>query len=172
MHWPSVLASANPLCEGQRFMRPSRKDAGRSPGPAHQVDLRMRSRSAYRRFPAPPRRPWQNEISSCTASSSDPGAFHSLRNRWFARLAAGGRWIRTTGTWRYVRQFVEANQRNLRTLPVIKPGFSNCKCANLILPPHGQRHDRHPVRELIRERIVYPTSTRMREPRWPGAPRQ
>src|SRR5215831_1642749 len=29
MHWPSILASANPLCEGQRFMRPSRKDAGR-----------------------------------------------------------------------------------------------------------------------------------------------
>jgi hypothetical protein len=29
MHWPSVLASANPLREGQRFVRPSRKDAGR-----------------------------------------------------------------------------------------------------------------------------------------------
>jgi hypothetical protein len=28
-HWPSVLASANPLCKGQRFARPSRKDAGR-----------------------------------------------------------------------------------------------------------------------------------------------
>src|SRR6516165_10054355 len=29
MHWPSVLASANPLRKGQRFVRPSRKDAGR-----------------------------------------------------------------------------------------------------------------------------------------------
>jgi hypothetical protein len=29
MHWPSVLASANPLRERQRFVRPSRKDAGR-----------------------------------------------------------------------------------------------------------------------------------------------
>ena len=29
MHWLSVLASANPLREGQRFVRPSRKDAGR-----------------------------------------------------------------------------------------------------------------------------------------------
>jgi hypothetical protein len=29
MHWPCVLASANPLREGQRFVRPSRKDAGR-----------------------------------------------------------------------------------------------------------------------------------------------
>jgi hypothetical protein len=29
MHWPSVLASANPLREGQRFVRPSREDAGR-----------------------------------------------------------------------------------------------------------------------------------------------
>jgi hypothetical protein len=29
MQWPSVLASANPLREGHRFMRPSRKDAGR-----------------------------------------------------------------------------------------------------------------------------------------------
>jgi hypothetical protein len=28
MHWRSVLASANPLREGQRFLRPSRKDAG------------------------------------------------------------------------------------------------------------------------------------------------
>src|SRR5215467_12863474 len=28
MYWPSVLASANPLREGQRFVRPSRKDAG------------------------------------------------------------------------------------------------------------------------------------------------
>jgi hypothetical protein len=28
MHWPSVPASANPLREGQRFVRPSRKDAG------------------------------------------------------------------------------------------------------------------------------------------------
>jgi len=28
MHWPSVLASANPLREGQRFVRPFRKDAG------------------------------------------------------------------------------------------------------------------------------------------------
>jgi hypothetical protein len=28
MHWPSFLASANPR-KGQRFMRPSRKDAGR-----------------------------------------------------------------------------------------------------------------------------------------------
>src|SRR5438105_3645591 len=30
--------------------------------------------------------------------------------------------------------------------------------------------DRHRVRELIREWIVYPSSTRMREPRRPGAP--
>ena len=29
MHWPSVLASANPLRKGQRLVRPSRKDAGR-----------------------------------------------------------------------------------------------------------------------------------------------
>src|SRR5215831_1758835 len=29
MHWPSVLASANPLREGQRFVRPFRKNAGR-----------------------------------------------------------------------------------------------------------------------------------------------
>jgi len=29
MHWPSVLASANPLRKGQRFVRPSRKDTGR-----------------------------------------------------------------------------------------------------------------------------------------------
>jgi hypothetical protein len=29
MHWSSVLASANPLREGRRFVRPSRKDAGR-----------------------------------------------------------------------------------------------------------------------------------------------
>jgi hypothetical protein len=29
MHWPSVLASANRLREGQRFVRPFRKDAGR-----------------------------------------------------------------------------------------------------------------------------------------------
>jgi hypothetical protein len=29
MHWPSVLTSANPLRKGQRFVRPSRKDAGR-----------------------------------------------------------------------------------------------------------------------------------------------
>src|SRR6516225_8145597 len=29
MHRPSVLASANPLRKGQRFVRPSRKDAGR-----------------------------------------------------------------------------------------------------------------------------------------------
>jgi len=29
MHWLSVLASPNPLREGQRFARPSRKDAGR-----------------------------------------------------------------------------------------------------------------------------------------------
>jgi len=35
MHWPSVLASANPLREGQRFVRPSRKDAGR-----HRCSLR------------------------------------------------------------------------------------------------------------------------------------
>jgi len=28
-HWPSVLASANPLRKGQRFVRPSHKDAGR-----------------------------------------------------------------------------------------------------------------------------------------------
>src|SRR5215469_9772255 len=28
-YWPSVLASANPLREGQGFVRPSRKDAGR-----------------------------------------------------------------------------------------------------------------------------------------------
>jgi hypothetical protein len=30
MHWPSVLASGNPLGKGQRFVRPSRKDAGRN----------------------------------------------------------------------------------------------------------------------------------------------
>jgi hypothetical protein len=29
MHWPFVLASANLLREGQRFVRPSRKDTGR-----------------------------------------------------------------------------------------------------------------------------------------------
>src|SRR5215468_2197039 len=29
MHWPSVLASADPLRKGQRFVRPSREDAGR-----------------------------------------------------------------------------------------------------------------------------------------------
>jgi hypothetical protein len=29
MYWPSILASANPLGEGHRFVRPSRKDAGR-----------------------------------------------------------------------------------------------------------------------------------------------
>src|SRR5262249_54187401 len=29
MHWLSVRASANPLREGRRFVRPSRKDAGR-----------------------------------------------------------------------------------------------------------------------------------------------
>ena len=29
MHWPSVLASANPLRKGQRLVRPSREDAGR-----------------------------------------------------------------------------------------------------------------------------------------------
>jgi len=31
-------------------------------------------------------------------SSSDPGASHRLRNRWFARLPAGGRRIRTFGS--------------------------------------------------------------------------
>jgi hypothetical protein len=30
MHLPPVLASANPLRKGQRFVRPSRKDAGRN----------------------------------------------------------------------------------------------------------------------------------------------
>src|SRR5690348_14474182 len=29
MHWPFVLASVNLLREGQRFVRPSRKDTGR-----------------------------------------------------------------------------------------------------------------------------------------------
>ena len=29
MHWPSMLASANPLREGQRFVRPFCKDASR-----------------------------------------------------------------------------------------------------------------------------------------------
>jgi hypothetical protein len=29
MHWSSLLASANPLRKGRRFLRPSRKDAGR-----------------------------------------------------------------------------------------------------------------------------------------------
>ena len=28
-HWSSLVASANPLRKGQRFMRPSREDAGR-----------------------------------------------------------------------------------------------------------------------------------------------
>jgi hypothetical protein len=32
MYWRSVLASANPLCEGRRFVRPFRKDAGRHVG--------------------------------------------------------------------------------------------------------------------------------------------
>ena len=29
MYWPSVLPSTNPLREDRRFVRPSRKDAGR-----------------------------------------------------------------------------------------------------------------------------------------------
>ena len=45
--------------------------------------------------------------SSCTASSSDPGDVHSLRNQWFARLCAGGEWIQTFSSVRD-RQLVRA----------------------------------------------------------------
>jgi hypothetical protein len=39
-------------------------------------------------------------------------------------------------------------------------------------PRRAATGDRHHVRELIREWIVYPFGTRMRERRRPGAPRK
>jgi hypothetical protein len=47
MHWPSVLASANPLREGQRFVRPSREDAGRH-GRCGKTLVRRRRRKPAR----------------------------------------------------------------------------------------------------------------------------